>query len=112
MTLRHETLWAITTYFNPAGSKRRMQNYQLFRRRLAVPLVTVELSFDGTFQLCPDDADILVQLQGGDVMWQKERLLNIALKWLPDRCEKVAWLDCDVVFESDDWVKEAERALD
>jgi hypothetical protein len=109
---RHGTLWAITSYFNPVGYKRRLENYRLFRQRLAVPLVTVELSFDGTFELRGEDADILVQLHGGDVMWQKERLLNIALKWLPDACNKVAWLDCDVVFTSDDWVEHANRALD
>ena len=36
----------------------------------------------------------------------------MALKSLPDRCDKVAWLDCDILFESDDWVERASRALD
>jgi hypothetical protein len=113
MTGAHRgTLWAITCYFNPVGYRRRIQNYRTFRRRLAVPLVTVELSFDGTFQLRRDDADVVVQVHGGDVMWQKERLLNLALRWLPDQCDKVAWLDCDVVFGSDDWARQAELALD
>ena len=105
-------LWAITCYFNPVGYRRRLENYRLFRQRLTVPLVTVELSFDGKFQLSEGDADILVQIQGGDVMWQKERLLNIALKWVPESCDKIAWLDCDVVFGSDDWVERASQALD
>lgn len=104
-------LWAITCHFNPAGYKRRVENYRIFRQRLAVPLVTVELSFDGTFQLRQDDADVLVQLRGRDVMWQKERLLNLALKRLPDHCDKVAWLDSDVVFTSDDWATQAALAL-
>lgn len=111
-TSRRGRLWAITCYFNPVGYRRRVENYHLFRRRLAVPLVTVELSFDGAFQLRPGDADILVQLHGGDVMWQKERLLNLALERLPDACDRVAWLDCDVVFTSDDWADRASRALD
>jgi hypothetical protein len=106
------TFWAITCYFNPIGYKRRIENYRLFRERLALPLVTVELSFDGAFQLRHDDADIVVQLHGRDIMWQKERLLNLALKSLPDRCDKVAWLDCDVIFASDDWVERADLALD
>ena len=104
-------LWAITCYFNPVGYRRRLENYRLFRQRLTVPLVTVELSFDGKFQLSEEDADILVQIHGGDVMWQKERLLNIALKWVPESCDKIAWLDCDVVFGSDDWVERASQAL-
>ncbi len=105
-------LWAITCYFNPVGYKRRLENYRVFHRRLAVPLVTVELAFDGAFQLCKEDADILVQIRGGDVMWQKERLLNIALEWVPKHCDKIAWLDCDIVFGNEDWVEQASRALD
>jgi hypothetical protein len=102
----------MTCYFNPVGFRRRLENYRLFRQRLTVPLVTVELSFDGHFELRAEDADRLLQLHGGDVMWQKERLLNIALELIPRTCDKVAWLDCDVIFTRDDWVKDAARALD
>jgi hypothetical protein len=109
---RRDTLWAITCYFNPVGYKRRITNYRLFRQHLAVPLVTVELSFDGVFQLGPDDADVLVQLRGRDVMWQKERLLNLALTRLPEHCDKVAWLDCDLIFPDDNWAEQAGQALD
>jgi hypothetical protein len=105
-------LWAVTAYFNPARFRRRLKNYRVFRRRLAVPLVAVELSFDGTFELQPGDAEILVQLHGGDVMWQKERLLNLGFRHVPPTCRKVAWLDCDVVFDGDDWILGAGRALD
>ena len=108
---RPGNFWAITCYFNPVGYRRRLENYRLFRRCLTVPLVTVEVSFDGKFQLSEEDADILVQIHGGDVMWQKERLLNIALKWVTKNCDKIAWLDCDVVFGSDDWVERASQAL-
>ena len=105
-------LWAITCYFNPVGYKSRLENYRTFWHHLTVPLVTVELSFDANFQLQRDDADMLVQLHGGDVMWQKERLLNVALNLVPGGCNHVAWLDCDVVFERSDWAKRASRALD
>jgi hypothetical protein len=105
-------LWAVTAYFNPAGYKSRLANYHRFRRHLAAPLVTVELSFDGTFALRPGDADVLVQLQGGDVMWQKERLLNIGFRHVPPTCDKIAWLDCDVVFDTADWMTRASQALD
>jgi hypothetical protein len=105
-------LWAVTAYFNPAGYKSRLANYHRFRRHLAAPLVTVELSFDGTFALRPGDADVLVQLRGGDVMWQKERLLNIGFRHVPPTCDKIAWLDCDVVFDTADWMTRASQALD
>jgi hypothetical protein len=105
-------LWAITCYFNPVGNRRRLENYRTFRQRLTVPLAAVELSFGEEFQLASGDADILVQLRSSSVLWQKERLLNLALKSLPDACDKVAWLDCDIIFESDDWIERASRALD
>jgi hypothetical protein len=104
-------LWAITCFFNPAGYRRRVQNYRWFREKLNVPLITVELSFNGHFSLGPADADILVQLTQGDIMFQKERLLNIALKRLPPGCTAVAWLDCDVVFASDDWADQTLKTL-
>ena len=105
-------LWAITSYFNPVGYTRRLANYRLFRKHLAVPLVTVELSFNGRFELRREDADILVQIRGTDVMWQKERLLNIGIERVPGNCDKIAWLDCDIIFGSDDWVEWAIRGLD
>ena len=93
-------MWAITSYFNPVGFKRRLSNYRVFRANLAVPLVTVELSFDGRFELTDDDADILIQLSGGAVLWQKERLLNIAIQSVPKNAKNIAWLDCDVIFRA------------
>ena len=105
-------LWAITSYFNPAGSGRRLRNYRIFRERLAAPLVAVELAYGPDFELCKGDADILLQIHSADVMWQKERLLNVALAALPASCTKVAWLDCDVIFGSDDWLERASRRLD
>ena len=104
--------WAITSYFNPVGYQRRLQNYRTFRQCLAVPLVTVELSFNGRFQLEHGDAEILVQIPSADIMWQKERLLNVALRSLPESCEKIAWVDCDIIFANNDWAGLASKALE
>lgn len=97
------TLWAIAAYFNPVGYRRRLENYRRFRRSLNVPLAAVELAYGKSFELRADDADVLLQLRCRDVMWQKERLLNLALQSLPDECRYVAVLDCDVIMDSDDW---------
>lgn len=105
-------LWAITSYFNPVGYRNRLRNYRLFRANLAPPLAVVELSLNGKFELGKDDAEIVVQITGGDVLWQKERLLNLALKYLPDDCNHVAWVDCDVIFLDRDWAECADRALE
>ncbi len=105
-------MWAVTSYYNPAGFKRRLANYKVFRANLAVPLLTVELSFNGHFELTKNDADILIQISGGAVLWQKERLLNFAFKSVPPEVEKIAWIDCDIVFDRADWMVEAARQLD
>lgn len=105
-------LWAITSYFNPVGWRRRLDNYRQFRRRLPLPLVAVELAREAArFQLAAEDADRLVQLTGEDRLWQKERLLNVALTALPADCDAVVWLDCDVVFDAPDWPRRVGEAL-
>lgn len=45
-------------------------------------------------------------------MWQKERLLNLALAHLPEACQKVAWIDCDILFENPDWAVDAVNLLE
>jgi hypothetical protein len=106
-------LWAIAAYFNPVGFARRLHNYRIFRRHLPVPLATVELARSAeAFQLTDADADILVQIPGEDRLWQKERLLNLALRALPADCDLVAWLDCDLVIADSDWPAGVAAALE
>ena len=105
-------LWAITAYFNPVGYCRRLLNYRIFRQRLAVPLITVELAYGPGFELNRDDADVLIQLRGHDVLWQKERLLNLAQQSVPRDCDRIAWLDCDIIFADDRWSDRAAQLLD
>jgi len=104
-------LWVITTYFNPLHYVRRLNNYRFFRNKLGAPLITVELGYDGKFELGSNDADILLQIPRGHVMWQKERLLNIALCHVPPAIKFVAWLDSDIIFEKVDWPESVIRRL-
>jgi hypothetical protein len=105
-------MWAITAYFDPFGTKSRLAAFREFRRRLRLPLVAVELCYGDASDLERDDADVLIRLSGEAILWQKERLLNIALQALPSRCDTVAWLDGDIVFAREDWAAEAQRVLD
>ena len=102
---------AITTYFNPFKDPLRLNNYKLFTKSLNCPLLTVEWSLDGKFELSSELKSILVQVQGGSLLWQKEALLNLALKYIPRGVEYIAWIDCDVLFEDSDWIAEAISAL-
>jgi hypothetical protein len=109
---RRSELWAITCYFNPMGWQRRRACYGVFREHLDVPLVAVELAYGTDFELDASDAEVLVQLRGRDVLVQKERLLNLALRALPAHCRKVVWVDCDIVFEAAGWADHVNGLLD
>jgi hypothetical protein len=107
-----ESVWAITSYFNPMGYRRKLSNFKIFRERLHAPLVAIELSYNDGFELQEGDAEILVQVQGGAVLWQKERLLNVALAALPGTCRYVAWVDCDILFGIADWTQSLSSLLE
>ncbi len=105
-------LWAVTTYFNPERYQRRLANYREFRARLEAPLIAVELGFDGRFELDTGDAKLVLRIEEGAVLWQKERLVNIALDRLPDDCDAVLCIDCDVFFLFPEWCSDAVGLLD
>ncbi len=104
----------VTSFFNPCGYETRLNNFRLFRdglERARVPWLVVECAFgDAPFVL--EESPNVLRVRGRDLMWQKERLLNIALEHLPATFRKVAWIDCDVIFENEDWVAETARALE
>jgi len=105
-------MWAVAAYFNAARYRSRLANYRLFRFRLRLPLLTMALEYHAAPELGDGDAEILVRLTEGAVLWQKERLYNEALKYLPGSCRKVVFLDADLVFPEADWTEKVDRALD
>ncbi len=106
-------LLAITSYYNPFRGKLRKKNYDIFRNFLGIELMTVEWSREGNFELCEEDADYLIQISGGDILWQKERLLNIGLQRAKELgFSKLAFLDCDIVFSEPSWFENVDAALD
>ena len=46
------------------------------------------------------------------MLWQKERLLNLAVKAVPAGVKHIAWFDCDVILQRANWIDEARRQLD
>jgi hypothetical protein len=108
--------WCVTCYFNPKHYKNRYENYYKFwegLRKQRVKLLTIELAAsENDFDLRPMDATVMVRRCCTSVMWHKERLLNIAIKQLPDSCTKVCWLDCDIIFGRADWAEVTSKALD
>ena len=104
-------LYAITVFFNPCNFKSLLNNYYIFRDKLdkRVELMTVELSFNGEFQI---EGDNVHRLTSNSIMWQKERLINYAISHLPEDAEFFAWLDCDIIFLQDNWLDLAFKELE
>lgn len=110
-------LWGITTFFNPAGYSNKYQHFKKFAdsaRQQGLKICTVELTFgDKSYEVEDHDTDMLIQVNGSEhnMLWQKEAMMNIALEKLPESCDKIAWLDCDVIFENPNWVKATSKLL-
>ena len=94
-----------------SGSRRRIDNYRRFHAALTVPLATIELGFGGHWHLTSRDAELYVAIGDGDVLWQKERLLNLLLPRLPPQCRHIAWIDADVLLTESDWPARTAEAL-
>src|SRR6266480_2647578 len=107
-------LWIVTAYFNPRRYSTKKFNFDLFAARLRLTnanLLVIEMALkDDEFEL-GDDHEV-IRVRGNGVMWQKERLLNIAIVNLPASCTKVAWLDCDLLFEDSEWLQKTSDALE
>jgi hypothetical protein len=105
----------ITCFFNPNQCPYRLNNYKHFYsnlKRIGLPVYAVEIVFgESDFQLTEQDADWLKQLRGQHIMFQKERMLNIALDSLPSDVDQVIWMDCDLFFFEDDWVDRVAKSL-
>jgi hypothetical protein len=112
------TFWAITSFFNPSVYKNKYTNFKFFRessKKQGLKLIVVELTFNSDdFEIQDEDAEKVIRIKGSDenIMWQKEALLNIALKQLPNDCDKVAWVDSDLVFHNHNWVQDCSELLE
>jgi hypothetical protein len=106
--------WIVTAYFNPCRYFTKKRNFDMFAARLAsigARLLVVEMALDDSEFELGDDHEV-IRVRGNGVMWQKERLLNIAIANLPASCTKVVWLDCDILFEDDEWLHKTSDALE
>jgi len=104
----------VSCYFNPCGYRTRAANLHAFvaaLRRQRIRYLLAELSFDGRYELPAGDTHVL-RLRGHDVMWHKERLLNLLVARLPSGVDKVAWVDADVIFPDRGWQASASVLLE
>lgn len=111
------SLCCIAAYFNPLGSTSRYENLCVFHQRMmqhnAQIIYAEQALHDRGFQLAEVVGQDLVPVQvtSDHILWQKENLLNLLLDHLPDDCDKVCWIDTDVLFQTEDWQSEMYEAL-
>jgi hypothetical protein len=93
-------LAAIACHYNPQRSDYRRRNWFQFAAALAdqgIDLLTVEGILDG------DEPDLpgihgVRQVEFTSIVWQKEALLNLAIKMLPPEVTAVMWTDADILW--------------
>jgi hypothetical protein len=109
-----DDLWVVTSFFNSQNYSTKYINYTLFINSLeksGINYLVIECAFNDQPFTLPNSPHIL-KVRSKSILWQKERLLNIAISSLPPSCTKVAWLDCDVFFENELWAVETSKILD
>lgn len=108
-------MWGVTAFFSSATTPVLLDNLTTFAngvRAQGLQLLVVELAFgDAPFTVDDNVADRVLRLRSDTVLWHKERLLNLGIRSLPDSCRHVAWVDGDILFENDQWVRETQDQL-
>lgn len=101
---------AVAVYFNPADSKRLRDNWLRFvGQRWDCPLFTLAAQFPGQ---APVPATWTVPADERHIVWQKESLVNSAVRRLPAEFDRVAWIDGDLTLLNPHWSAETEAVLE
>lgn len=112
-TLADGELAVCACYFNPAKYRRRLVNFHRWHaaaKSQGADIHLIEATMDGQFEL-PADLPNVKRVQLKSILWHKERLLNILIKSLPDKYNRVAWVDADLLFDNPDWVADTHAKL-
>lgn len=95
----------VTSYFNPGGNKYQLDNYNKFVDKLGAvgkeKLATIVLHHGDMPKIeCGNVIMSLPVEQKSHAMWQKEALLNLAIRKILSlgNVDAIAWLDADIVF--------------
>jgi hypothetical protein len=100
-------------YFNPTNSWLLARNLLIARAAMearGIHPYVVEVLLPSQSPLLANAARTLT-LRARDVLWHKERALNLLIERLPERYDKVVWVDGDVIFPDPDWLGRACQRL-
>lgn len=99
----------ITSYFNFIDSYKIKQNYINFRKKFPYNIITIELALP--HQKFFIDDSIKIHCETNQILWQKERCLNIALDNLSNNIDSIAWIDADLILHNDNFLNDADYTL-
>jgi len=112
--LQEKQLAVVSCFFNPSGSRQRLNNFNRFVQGIqesGVRLLVVELAFGSSPHQITSHEDV-IRVRSDDVMWHKEKLLNLGIKrLLSESYQNIAWLDGDILFDEPDWPQLIVREL-
>lgn len=98
----------VSAHFNWCNYRRPVENFCRFREALGQPFQLYHARF--TDQSIDDSAvTLLATFQ--NLMWQKEAIINHAIRNLSDQYDAVAWIDPDLLFHNPQWFNETINAL-
>lgn len=108
----------LACHFNPCGYARPADNLRQWlasMRLYAHHVQLVEAVFPD--QYCATELQgpyktRIIQATRNNIMWQKERLLQIAIDSLPAAYDNVAWIDTDLLFANPYWYEQTENWLE
>jgi len=107
-TVRPRGTAIVTAHYNPVGFSRLRETFYEWRPTVG-DVVTMELVIDGEPEI---DNSVVICGNESNALWQKERLINLAIERLPSSVSTVAWVDHDIVFENQNWLVESQRLID
>lgn len=100
-------LGIIAVHFDPCGYRRPVDNLAAFVNALSQNSRSINCFVHAKFTDERTVADLIpgVHVQAGpqNFLWQKERLVNLAIECLPPEYDAVAWIDGDLLFQNPDW---------
>lgn len=99
----------VTNYYNPNNNQQRLKNYKLFLEKMHdLNLYTLELNQSISLN---KNKNISITNNSINLIWQQYRFINILIENLSPKYKWVAWIDCDVIFEDEKWIKKTEKCL-
>lgn len=96
----------LTPHFNHSGFRSLVDTYTVWMEKMGTlaSLVHPWESYAGAPELPGSTA---IKTDSDQILWQKEALLNAALRALPRKIKWVAWIDHDLLQENRNWLADA-----